>query len=57
MPKGNKVLRYTIKTIIDVAANDPGAIEVVTETVDKGKEHGTAEIVSVQVVNAPVPEK
>jgi translation initiation factor 2 alpha subunit (eIF-2alpha) len=57
MPKGNKVLRYTIKTVIDVAVNAPGAIEVVTEAVEKGREHGTAEIVSVQVVNVPVPEK
>ena len=53
MSKGNKVLRYTIKTIIEVPADSPDMISVVNETLEKGKEHGTAEIVSVQVVAAP----
>lgn len=47
-----KVLRYTIKTVIEVPADDPDAIAEVTSVLEKGRELGTAEILSVQVVKA-----
>ncbi len=51
-----KVLRYTIKTVIEVPADDPDAISEVTSVLEKGRELGTAEILSVQVVK-PAVEK
>lgn len=51
-----KVLRYTIKTVIDIPASDPTAISRINEVLDKGKEYGSAEIASVQVVK-PAVEK
>ena len=50
MSKGNKVLRYTIKTVVDVPADDPSAMSAVNEVLEKGREKGTAAVASVQVV-------
>lgn len=47
-----KVLRYTIKVVIDIPASDPTAISRINEVLDKGKEYGSATVASVQVVKA-----
>ena len=45
-----KVLRYTIKTVIEVAANEPGWFSEVESVLDKGRELGTSEIEDVEMV-------
>jgi len=46
-----KVLRYTIKTVVEFPANEPEWLSEVQSILDKGQELGTSEIIATELVD------